>query len=157
EFLPNTFAPGSEDPCPACPAGFVYIASNGSSLRNAGQIQVRRRLHSGLSASLSYTLALATDDAAAFVVNSTGVQSSNVIGVANAYIAQDWTNLAAERGPSSFDQRHVVAANVEYTTGMGLTGGALMDGRLGALFRGWTTTAQLVAGSGLPATPIYLA
>jgi hypothetical protein len=36
-------------------------------------------------------------------------------------------------------------------------GGALLDGARGTLFKGWTVTTQLSAGSGLPLTPIYLA
>ena len=56
---------GAVNPCPACPAGFVYLTSNGSSTRHAGQVLLRRRLRGGLTASAQYTLAKATDDAAA--------------------------------------------------------------------------------------------
>src|SRR5258708_11962473 len=35
-------------------------------------------------------------------------------------------------------------------------GGALVDGAKGTLFKGWTVTGQLTAGSGLPLTPVYL-
>ena len=66
EFLPNTYPAGAVNPCPACPLGFVYLTSNGSSMRHAGQFQLRRRLRNGLTATLQYTLAKATDDAAAF-------------------------------------------------------------------------------------------
>jgi hypothetical protein len=40
---------------------------------------------------------------------------------------------------------------------MGVTGGALLDGWKGKLFKGWTITGQLTTGSGLPFTPVYLA
>src|SRR5262249_22141395 len=30
EFLPNTYPIGAANPCPSCPAGFVYLTSNGS-------------------------------------------------------------------------------------------------------------------------------
>ena len=36
EFLPNTFPIGAVNPCPVCPAGYVYLASNGNSTREAG-------------------------------------------------------------------------------------------------------------------------
>jgi hypothetical protein len=91
-------------------------------------------------------LSKATDDAGAF----TGV---NLSGTA---IAQDWRNLNAEWGPSNFDQRHLVTGQVEYTTGMGTGGGALLSGVKGSLLKGWTFTSQLSAGSGLPLTPVYL-
>lgn len=94
-----------------------------------------------------YTLSRATDDApAAF----TGASLSG------ASIAQDWRNLEAEQGPSSFDQRHVFTAQFQYTSGVGTGGGTLVDGLKGALLKGWTITSQLTAGSGLPLTPIYL-
>ena len=35
EFLPNTYPTGAVNPCPACPAGFAYMTSNGNSTREA--------------------------------------------------------------------------------------------------------------------------
>src|SRR6185436_7366808 len=40
--LPNTYPAGAANPCPVCPAGFVQVASNGRSLRNAAQFTIRR-------------------------------------------------------------------------------------------------------------------
>lgn len=148
EFLPNTYPIGAARPCPACPAGFVYLTSNGSSSREAGQFQLRRRLRSGMSASVQYTLAKATDNAAAAFTGAS---------LNGAAIAQDWRDLDAEWAPSNFDQRHVIAAQFQYTTGMGIAGGALATGLRGSLLKGWTVTAQCSAGSGLPLTPVYLA
>ena len=73
-----------------------------------------------------------------------------------AAIAQDWLDLDAEWGPSTFDQRHLVTAQFQYTTGVGVAGGTLLDGLKGALFKDWTITSQLTTGSGLPLTPVYL-
>ena len=50
-----------------------------------------------------------------------------------------------------------MTAQVQYTTGIGVAGGALLDGMKGTLFKGWTFTSQLTTGSGLPLTPVYLA
>ncbi len=146
EFLPNTYPAGASHPCPACPAGFVYLTSSGRSLRNSGQLQVRRRLRNGITATVQYTLAKATDDAAAF----------SGAGLAGAVIAQNWLDLDAEHGPSSFDQRHLISAQFQYTTGAGVTGGTLVDGLKGRLFKDWTFVSQLTVGSGLPLTPVYL-
>jgi len=140
EVLPNTFPSGAVNPCPACPTGFAYLTSNGNSTRHAGQIQLRRRLHNGFTASLGYTLARSLDDA-----GFTGP---------NSLIAQNWLDLRAERALSGFDQRHQVVAQAQYTTGMGVGGGMLMRGWRGGLFREWTLAAQLTAGSGLPLTPV---
>ncbi len=146
EILPNTYPAGAVTPCPTCPVGFTYLMSDGTSVRHAGQFQLRRRLRNGLQASAQYTIAKATDNAGAF----TGAALSGTV------IAQDWRDLEAERGPSSFDQRHLFTAQVQYTTGVGVTGGGLLTGTKGALVKGWTFTSQLTVGSGLPLTPVYL-
>jgi trimeric autotransporter adhesin len=154
EFLPNTVPVGAAGSCAACvaavapagPAGFVYLTSNGHSDRHTGQIQLRRRLRNGLTATIQYALSKATDDAGAF----TGVNMSG------SAIAQDWRHPEAERAPSNFDQRHLFTAQFQYTSGAGVTCGGLTDGAAAKFFRGWTLTGQLTAGSGLPLTPIYL-
>ncbi len=132
EFVPNTYPIGAANPCPACPSGFVYLVSDGSSLKNAGQLQVRRRLRNGLTAVAQYTFSKATDNAAAFT-------TADLNG---AVIAQNWLDLDAEHALSSFDQRHLLTVQGEYS------------GR--GLLRDWTFTSQLTAGSGLPLTPVYL-
>lgn len=147
ESLPNTYPVGAVNPCPACPSGFVYLTSNGRSNRQAGQFQLRRRLRNGLTANVQYTLARATDDTPAAFTGAT---------LNGAAIAQDWLNLDGEQAPSNFDQRHLVTAQFQYTTGVGMGGGALVDGARGTLLKGWTVTTQLTAGSGLPLTPVYL-
>jgi hypothetical protein len=50
-----------------------------------------------------------------------------------------------------------VTVQTQYTTGVGLGGGGLVSGWRGALFREWTLAGQLMVGSGLSQTPIYLA
>jgi hypothetical protein len=147
EFLPNTYPIGATSPCPTCPAGFAYLTSNGTSNRNAAQLQLRRRLRNGLTASVQYTLSKATDNAAAAFTGAS---------VNGSAIAQDWLNLDAEVASSNFDQLHLVTASVQYTSGVGVGGGNLMDGFRGALLKGWTLTAQLTTGSGLPLTPVFL-
>ena len=143
-FLPNTYPAGVTSPCPLCPSGFVYMTSNGNSTRESGQLQLRRRMHNGITASLTYTFAKAIDDAA---LGGRGQSSS--------LIAQNWLNLAAERALSNFDQRHQVNLQVQYSSGMGIKGGALLTGWRGALVKGWTVTSNITAGSGLPLTPVY--
>ena len=144
--LPNSYPPGAENPCPACPPGYVFLTSGGTSLRNAAQFTIRRRLHNGLTASAQYTLSKSTDDAATF--------SNTTLTPGSLTVAQDWLDLSAERGPSSFDQRHLLTAQVQYTTGVGVTGGTLVDGVRGSIYKDWTVATQLTAGSGLPFTPV---
>ncbi|HTR35298.1 MAG TPA: carboxypeptidase regulatory-like domain-containing protein [Bryobacteraceae bacterium] len=166
EFLPNTFPAGAINPCPLCPAGYLYVTSNGNSTRQAGQIQLRRRLHSGFTATVDYTFAKAIDDDA--VLGGVGASASMPAisaspGAAaappsrNLLVAQNWLDLSAERSLSSFDQRHLFSATIQYTTGMGAAGGTLLTGWKGRLFKGWQLNSTISAGTGLPLTPAYLA
>jgi trimeric autotransporter adhesin len=144
QFLPNTYPAGAVNPCSSCPAGYAYLASNGNSTRQAGQIQLRRRLQSGFTATLQYTFAKAIDDAAL------GGRSQGPL-----VIAQNWLDLGAERGLSGFDQRHLMNLQLQYTSGMGARGGMFWSGWKGRLFKEWTFLAQITAGSGFPLTPVY--
>jgi len=177
EFLPNSFPPGAENPCPSCPTGFAYFASNGNSTREAAQIQLRRRLHNGLTSTVRYTFSKSIDDDSVlggqgavmptqiFGVPSGGPGNSGTqvtitptVGAAasSPTIAQNWLDLEAERGLSTFDQRHLLNVQFQYTTGMGLGGETLLRGWKGTLIKEWTFLSQITVGSGLPETPIYL-
>jgi hypothetical protein len=172
EFLPNTYAPGATVFCATCPRGFTYRTSNGNSIRHAFDLQLRRRLRSGLTATLSYEYAKSIDNdsmlggagyASASTSSSSSSSSSGSSGssggsaastsvLGTEMIAQNWLDLRAERSRSSFDQRHLLKFSFQYTTGMGLHGG-----RRGTLLKQWTISSVLTAGGGLPQTPIYLA
>jgi trimeric autotransporter adhesin len=181
QFLPNTYPIGASNPCTTCPAGFVYQASGGDSTRQAGQIQLRRRLRSGFTASMLYTFSKSIDDDAMLggqghIVAgnqsaappssgpgqnsaSSGTTATTTQSAASTTpaIAQNWLNLHAERSLSTFDQRHLLNLQAQYTTGEGLGGGTLMSGWLGRLYKEWTVVTTAVVGSGLPETPVYLA
>jgi hypothetical protein len=72
-----------------------------------------------------------------------------------AAIAQNWLDLRAERSLSSFDQRHLVKLQAQYTTGQGLEGGTLLHGWPGRLLKEWTLLTRINAGGGFPETPVY--
>lgn len=171
EILPNTFPSGAENPCPACPTGFAYLTSSGASNREAGRIQLRRRLNSGFSGTLEYTFSKSIDNAAALggqgaaatPVNMAAnnpprdsASSAAATGQQGLQIAQNWLRPSAERSLSTFDQRHVVSLQFQYSTGMGPRGGMLLTGWKGALLKEWNFASQISAGSGLPQTPIDL-
>ena len=159
EFLPNSYPIGAANPCPACPSGFVYRTSGGNSTRHAGQLQLRRRLRSGFTASADYTWAKAMDDDAQ--VGAQGHTAATTAGSSQAgagpTIAQNWLDLRAERALSTFDQRQLLNVQLQYTTGMGMGGRTLMSGWRGRLLKEWTVTSQISTGTGLPETPIFLA
>jgi hypothetical protein len=165
--------------------GFIYQASGGDSTRQGGQVQLRRRLRSGFTASLLYTYSKSIDDdatlggqghvlASSQTAAPSGGQGQNPgqgsgqggtgtpattsqSAATTPAIAQNWLNLHAERSLSSFDQRHLLNLQAQYTSGEGLGGGTLMSGWPGRLLKEWTVVATAVVGSGLPDTPVYLA
>jgi len=137
-FAPNTYPTG-----PVSPYGYTYYTSYGNSTREASIMQLRRRLHSGLTAQAQYTYSKSIDDAAALGGGTLGT------------VAQNWLDLGAERGPSSFDQRHLANFALQYTSGMGLGGGTLLGGWRGRLAKDWTFLDSINLGAGLPLTPVY--
>jgi hypothetical protein len=141
-FVPNSYPSGAVNPCPSCPANFTYYTSNGNSTREAGSMQLRRRLHNGFTASLLYTYSKSIDDAAS-------------LGGSLGSPALNWLNLSGERGLSSFDQRHAANISLQYTSGMGMGGGTLLTGWRGKLIKDWTFLDNINLGTGLPLTPTY--
>jgi hypothetical protein len=140
EFLPNSGAPGSV--ASTFPSGYIYETSNGNSTYEAAQFQMQRRFRSGFSGSVTYAYSHAIDDAALGGRGQAGV------------LAQNWLDLDAERARSSFDQRHRLTGQMQYSSGQGTQGGALLNGWKGTLLKNWTFTTSLTLGSGLPETPI---
>jgi hypothetical protein len=143
EFIPNTYPAGAVNPCLNCLSNYAYYTSNGNSTREQGSVQLRRRLHNGITASAQYTLSKSIDDAAL------GGRGQSV-----SVLAQNWLDLSAERALSPFDQRHLATFSAQYTSGMGMHGGTLLSGWRGAAFKGWTLLTNITVGSGLPETPV---
>jgi hypothetical protein len=136
QFLPNSLPPGSRVIATG-PAGYIYEQSNGNSTMNAADFQLMRRFRSGISANATYSFSKSIDDA------STG---------GGAVVAQNWQLLTAERGLSSFDARHTLNAQWQYSTGVGTRGGTLVNGAKGALLKDWTFQNSISLRTGSPLT-----
>jgi hypothetical protein len=135
QFIPNSGPPGSiESPFPH---GYTYETSNGNSIYHAAQFQLNRRLRSGFLANASYQFSKSIDNA------GTGGRTP---------VAQDWTNLSGERGLSSFDARHTLTVQFQYSSGVGRAGGTLVNGWRGALLKDWTLSGNINLRSGSPYT-----
>ncbi|MEP7354197.1 MAG: TonB-dependent receptor [Acidobacteriota bacterium] len=141
QILPNTFPSGGTNPCPSCAVGFNYLTSNGNSTREAGALNLRRRLRKGFQAELTYTYAKAIDNSG--------------LGGSGSLTAQNWQDFRAERARSNFDQRHALTVGTQYTTGATSGLGFLTTGRTGTFFKEWTVVTQLNIGTGRPLTPSY--
>jgi hypothetical protein len=161
ETLPNSYPLGTPNPCPGCPSGFIYENSNGNSIREAGQLQLRRRLRGGFTASLTYTYSKAIDDDAYLggqghtTASSGGQAQSAALSAPSAAVAQNWLDPRAERSLSTFDQRQLLTVQAQYTSGEGLGGGTLLGGWRGRMLKEWTALSTFTLGSGLPETPLY--
>ena len=151
EILPNTYPLGAVNPCPSCPLGFSYRTSNGNSTREEGIVAVRRRLRNGFTAEVHYTFSKSLDDD----YSLGGQQGVPGASGGSPQIAQDWRHPEAQRGLSTFDQRHVLSVTAQYTTGMGLGGHTMLSGWRGVAYKDWTVQGSLSAATGTPLTPIY--
>jgi trimeric autotransporter adhesin len=139
QVIPNSVAPGNTES--ALPHSFIYESSNGNSTYHAAQFQLNRRFHSGFSGRASYQFSKSIDNA------GTGGR-----GQGNTPVAQNWLDQSAERGLSSFDARHSLSVQTQYSTGTGMSGGTLLNGWKGALVKDWTISGNITLRSGNPFT-----
>jgi hypothetical protein len=120
---------------------FLYESSNGSSILQSGSIRVRKRMRHGLQLGGTYTYSKSIDDASS-------------IGGTAVVVAQNDLDLAAERGLSSFDQRHRFTADYYYQLPFGkekkwLHGDSWED----KLFGGFAVQGNIALSSGFPFSP----
>jgi len=142
-MLPNEGPPGSSFRSGsqlANATGFTYDAPVGDSTYNALQTRLMRRFRGGISMNARYTFSKSIDDASSF-------------GGVGGTVAQNWLDLAAERGLSSFDRRHVFTMNWVYTSPFGNPNSHFASsGLAGRLLRNWSLSGGLTAESGIPLT-----
>ena len=139
QYIPNSVAPGAA--VSPLPNNFIYETSGGNSIYHAAQFQLNRRFRSGIMANAGYQFSKSIDNA------GTGGR-----GQGNTPVAQNWLDLSAERGLSSFDARHNLNLQFQYSTGMGRSGGTLVNGWKGLLMKDWTLSGNLAVRSGNPFT-----
>jgi TonB dependent receptor-like, beta-barrel len=118
--------------------GFTYETSDGNSIFHAGQVRLARKLSKGFSVQALYTYSKSIDDA-------------SVIGGGSAVVAQDSTNLRAERGLSTFDQRHYLNIGFTEQSPVGKKR-PLSNATLNGMLRSWILAGNITAISGLPFT-----
>jgi trimeric autotransporter adhesin len=142
-MLPNEGPPGSVIPSGtqlANATGFTYDAPIGDSSFNALQTHLMRRLRGGISMNARYTFSKSIDDASSF-------------GGVGSTVAQNWLDLAAERGLSSFNRTNVFTMSWVYTSPFGNPNSRFASsGWDGRLLRNWTLSGGITAESGTPLT-----
>jgi hypothetical protein len=127
----------------SCVSPFLFESSTGSSTLHSGSLRVRKRLRHGLSAGGSYTFAKSIDNASS-------------IGGGGTVVAQNSLNLAAERGLSSFDQRHRFTADYNYELPFGKEKRWLKtDNWAQKAFGGFSWSGNITMASGTPFSPRF--
>ncbi|HEY6253521.1 MAG TPA: carboxypeptidase regulatory-like domain-containing protein, partial [Candidatus Angelobacter sp.] len=120
---------------------FLFESSNGSSILHAGSIRVRKRMRHGIYFGGTYTYSKSIDNASS-------------IGGTAAVVAQNDLDLAAERGLSSFDQRHRFTADYYYQLPFGKEKKWLHgDGWQDRFFGGFAFQGSITLASGFPFSP----
>jgi hypothetical protein len=147
EFIPNSAPPGTSYFCASCPSNFYYMTSGGNTISNNIWLQLQRRFRSGFSGNLIYMHANTIDD------GSAGGGGRGGSGGSASMVAQNWLDVDAERARSSGIRSNTLNVMMQYSTGMGARGGALMKGLKGKLLRDWTVTNTFTVASGSPETP----
>jgi hypothetical protein len=143
--LPNQSPPGSALVTAARnqlgnAVGFTFDQSIGNSIFHSGHVRVVRRFNHGISFNVFYQYAKSIDDSSTF-------------GGAGNTVAQNWLDISAERGLSSFDVRHQLSANFVWTSPVGGAGSSISpDSKAGKLLKDWQLSGQLTAQTGNPLT-----
>ena len=142
---PNTAAPGSpanaEDRRPIDDAsGFTLDSTLGNSIFHAGQVRLTKRMRRGVSLNALYTFSKSIDNASS-------------IGGGGSVVVQNDRDFRAERGLSSFDQRHTLALDSVLTSPFGPRGQFLQSrGVTSSILRDWNLQTGISLNSGTPFT-----
>ena len=138
---------------------FYWEDSVGDSTANALSVRVRKRLQAGFSIGGRYTFSKSLDNASTIgsgePLVAQGAGRSAVSGVTN--VAQNAFDLSAERGLSSFDQRHSFTADYLWELPFGHER-RWLSGKtpLRAILGDWNWSGDWTIASGLPFTPRIL-
>jgi trimeric autotransporter adhesin len=122
---------------------FIYESSEGNSILHAASVRVRKRMGKGLGLSAQYVFSKSIDDASS-------------IGGGGSVVAQNPFEISADRGLSSFDQRHKFTGNWIYDLPFGDNRRFVPKGAWSHILGGWQWSGDFTIGSGLYFTPRVL-
>jgi hypothetical protein len=125
----------------SCVSPYLYEFSGGSSIMNSGIVRVRKRMRRGLSFGGTYIFSKSIDDASS-------------IGGGGTVVAQNFYDIAAERGLSSFNQTHRFTADYYYELPVGKEKKWLNnDSWAQKMFGGFSWSGSITMASGFPFSP----
>jgi hypothetical protein len=123
---------------------FNYEQAVAFSKFGAGTLRLNKRLSSGLALGANYQYSHSIDDAGS-------------VGGTSTVVAQNWENLQAEQGNSSFDQRQKVSGTYLYELPFGKDKQWLTGGAAAHIFEGFSVSGSYSFATGTPLTPSYQA
>ena len=119
---------------------FLFETSEGNSIYNGLSVRVRKRLQGGIAVSGVYVYSKSIDDASS-------------IGGGAVVVAQNAMNIAAERGLSSFDQRHKFTGSWIYELPFGDGKKYVQSGPWAHVIGGWLWSGDWTFATGTPLSP----
>lgn len=122
---------------------FLFESSAANSILHSGTLSVRKRMARGFGLGATYVYSKSIDDASS-------------IGGGATVVAQSDQNLAAERGLSSFDQRHKFNGNWIYDLPFGDGHRFASKGVARHVLGGWQWSGNFTLASGFYFTPRVL-
>jgi len=122
---------------------FIYDSSEGNSILHAGTVRIRKRMSKGVALSAVYVFSKSIDDASS-------------IGGGSTLVVQNPFDLAAQRGLSTFDQKHNFTGNWIYDLPLGDSRRFLNKGPISHILGGWQWSGSFTIASGLYFTPQVL-
>jgi hypothetical protein len=123
---------------------FNYEQSSAYSKFNAGTLRLNKRLSKGFSLGANYQYSHSIDDAGS-------------VGGTSTIVAQNWQNLPAEEGNSSFDVRQKVSGTYLYELPFGKDKLWLTTGTASHILEGFSISGSFTFATGTPLTPSYQA
>ena len=143
--LDITSAPG-RGPTGASYSGvlFNYEQAVAFSKFGEGTLRVNKRMSGGVALGANYEYAHSIDNAGS-------------VGGTSTLVAQNWQDLGAEEGNSSFDQRHKVSGTYLYELPFGKDKHWLTTGTRARVFEGLSVSGSYTFATGTPLTPLYAA
>lgn len=123
---------------------FNYEQAVAFSKFTAGTLRVNKRLTNGISLGANYQYSHSIDDAGS-------------VGGTSTVVAQNWQDLGAEEGNSSFDQRHKVSGTYLFELPFGKDKRWITAGTASHILEGFSVSGSFTFATGTPLTPSYQA
>ena len=122
-----------------------FFEENGAFSRfNAGTLRVNKRMSSGVSLGANYQYSHSIDDAGS-------------VGGTSSVVAQNWQDIAADEGNSTFDVRHKVSGTYLYELPFGKDKFWFTTGTASHILEGFSVSGSYSFSTGTPLTPTYQA